>query len=407
MLKKQFLYKLYISIIAITILLVTVFLWNVINTDVTTIKIDNIRTFAQNDNLDDLKDKMNQLDDELSEIKDKIKQLNNEKKSAESKKNAILTIINELNKQQAILADKIIVESDNLVVKQTMLDEKIIQMNKEQELLEDRMISMYKKQNQGVVSGVLGTSDLSEILTSSVYMQRVAVADTELVDKLNNERIAIETEKKQIEVSITNLEATKKEMEASEVAEAAALREIDASITEIEAAKQAADANEKKVYDAYNAAKKEFDKLAWQNSNNGMGSDFVSGQFAWPVPGFNYISSGFGNRLIFGYWDYHTGIDIAGGGRNIYGQPICASAYGKVVTVGYAPKGYGRYVIIDHGGSFKTLYAHASSITVQVGALVNQGDVIGAVGSTGWSSGPHLHFEIRVNNKAQNPTNYL
>lgn len=127
-----------------------------------------------------------------------------------------------------------------------------------------------------------------------------------------------------------------------------------------------------------------------------------SGQFLMPTSG--PITSGFGYRVhpISGVRRLHAGIDIGAP----TGQPIYASAAGTVVSAGVRG-GYGNAVVIDHGGGFATLYAHQSRVAASPGQSVSQGQVIGYVGSTGYSTGPHLHFEIRVNGTPQNPMNYL
>ena len=122
--------------------------------------------------------------------------------------------------------------------------------------------------------------------------------------------------------------------------------------------------------------------------------------FRWPLPGYSTITSGFGSR----WGSNHTGIDISGGG--VYGSPIVAAEAGTVV-VAATHWSYGNYVIVDHGGGYTTLYAHMSSIGCSVGDYVTKGQTIGYVGSTGESTGPHLHFEVRINGTAQNPQNYV
>ena len=125
-------------------------------------------------------------------------------------------------------------------------------------------------------------------------------------------------------------------------------------------------------------------------------------QFFDPVPG--TVSSGFGNRIhpIFGTLRFHAGIDFKGQS----GDPIQAAASGTVTQVKYR-EGYGNTVIVDHGRGWSTLYAHLSRFDVSVGQNVAIGQVIGAVGNTGWSTGPHLHFEIRYRGSPRNPANYL
>ncbi|MBR1393133.1 MAG: peptidoglycan DD-metalloendopeptidase family protein [Ruminococcus sp.] len=148
-------------------------------------------------------------------------------------------------------------------------------------------------------------------------------------------------------------------------------------------------------------------------SNSGYGYTQKS-QFTWPCPGFYYISYGVGWR----WGAYHKGIDIFS--PSIRGAKICAAAPGTVIRVvngcphDYGKNyscgcggGYGNYCIVDHGDGWWTLYGHSEGITAYVGQVVNTGDVLGTVGSTGYSTGPHLHFEIRLNGVALNPSDYV
>ena len=129
-----------------------------------------------------------------------------------------------------------------------------------------------------------------------------------------------------------------------------------------------------------------------------------SGVLAWPAPGFYHISSGFGPR----WGRQHKGIDIAGGGQNISGANACAAKGGTVIKakLGYNG-GYGNYVQIDHGNGLNTLYAHLQSVSVSVGQTVSTGTVVGKIGSTGNSTGPHLHFSVIVNGTFVDPMGYL
>ncbi|MBE0475592.1 MAG: M23 family metallopeptidase [Coriobacteriia bacterium] len=141
------------------------------------------------------------------------------------------------------------------------------------------------------------------------------------------------------------------------------------------------------------------------------GSGVYNGVMAWPVPGFYRVSSPYGYRIhpIFGTRKLHTGIDVGrDGGRSIDGAAIVASGDGEVIYAGYRG-GYGNTVMVDHGNGVVTLYAHQRSggIRVGVGQRVSKGDTIGTVGSTGYSTGPHLHFEVRVNGAPVDPMPYL
>lgn len=130
-------------------------------------------------------------------------------------------------------------------------------------------------------------------------------------------------------------------------------------------------------------------------------SSYGSGSFIWPLPYTHNRTSDFGSR----WGRLHGGIDIAAGG--VYGQSIIAADSGTVILAGNQGDGYGNYVIIDHGNGYKTLYGHMSSVAAYTGQQVAQGEVIGYVGSTGNSTGPHLHFEIRVNDVQTDPLGYV
>ncbi len=130
-----------------------------------------------------------------------------------------------------------------------------------------------------------------------------------------------------------------------------------------------------------------------------------TGSYVWPTPSSRLITSLYGNRMhpILGYERYHSGVDINGR----VGDPVVAADGGTVIIVAYDPGGYGNYVVISHGNGRTTLYAHMSSVAVAVGNVVSQGQTIAYVGSTGLSTGPHLHFEIAVNGNRHDPLSYL
>lgn len=144
-------------------------------------------------------------------------------------------------------------------------------------------------------------------------------------------------------------------------------------------------------------------KKSESSSSSNSSSSYTtgsSGMFAWPLPYTHTLTSTFGTR----WGRLHGGLDISAGG--VYGQPIYASASGTVTFSGGDNSGYGNYVIIDHGSGYTTLYGHCSSLVAVTGQYVNQGDLIGYVGSTGNSTGPHLHFEIRLNGEKMDPLGY-
>ena len=139
-------------------------------------------------------------------------------------------------------------------------------------------------------------------------------------------------------------------------------------------------------------------------SQNVISEEYIGGIMAWPIPGYTRITSQYGMRThpITGVYKLHTGVDV--------GAPIGANfiaANDGVVTKASYNGAYGNMVIIDHGGGVSTLYAHGSEIVVQAGQQVKKGDVVLKVGSTGYSTGAHAHFEVRINGQPVNPMDYI
>lgn len=243
-----------------------------------------------------------------------------------------------------------------------------------------------------------GLGDLFRRVESIVkikdYDKRLIKDLMETKEKIELSKSKIEDEKKSIERNRIEVEKNKRSLEEAlkhSQENVSNISRIQAehrfSVEQLEAQKAQI---ENEIYEAL--------KEADQNM------DFIGGDWIWPVPGYNYISSHYGWRD--GY--LHKGTDIAGSG--IHGKPIVAINSGKVIKVeknhrpGYS---YGMYVMVDHGGGYVSLYGHMSGIDVNVGDWVKRGQPIGKVGNTGWSTGPHLHLEIRVNGTAQNPMNYI
>ena len=133
-------------------------------------------------------------------------------------------------------------------------------------------------------------------------------------------------------------------------------------------------------------------------------ASFVGGQFLWPSSSSYLVTSPYGYRIhpVTGSKRFHAGIDIGAA----YGTNILAANSGTVIVAGYNAGGYGNYVVISHGGGYSTLYAHASSLLVSRGQKVTKGQVIAKCGSTGMSTGPHIHYEVQLNGKTTNPMQY-
>jgi murein DD-endopeptidase MepM/ murein hydrolase activator NlpD len=217
-----------------------------------------------------------------------------------------------------------------------------------------------------------------------------------------------------------DLEAIRAEQEAEKADQLIMLDELSvkldesaALIKEMEAALETSleqyhekEAEGAKMQDEINAKEAELRRQeeAARNAGKSSGTVVGSGRLSWPSASSNVVTSLFGTRMhpIYGYYRTHNGIDIAAK----YGTNILAADSGTVITSAYNSS-YGNYVVISHGNGMTTLYAHMSARKVSEGNAVSTGQTIGLVGSTGASTGPHLHFEVSVNGSRVNPLNYF
>lgn len=295
-----------------------------------------------------------------------------------------------------------------MIAKQEQFDNKKIEIENTDELFKERLKAMYMMRNSSTLSTILGANSVSELLTATDTLQRISVRDTELLKNLDAEKKQIEIEEDEIQQKIAELEEKHSQLESKQNELATYLKKANTELSDAQAKQQAAEMTQSEIYAEYIAAKNAYELELRESIKNGSSQVAVGGDFIWPVPTNAHISSLFGPRTLYGKYDYHTGLDIAtGSGTYIYGKPIVASKAGTVIRADKRLTGYGYCVRIDHGGGYVTLYGHCSALYVGIGDVVTQGQTIARVGSTGNSTGPHLHFEIRVNGSQVDPLPYI
>lgn len=347
--------------------------------------------------MSDLQKQQDALNKQINSAKtEKDKQLA-VKKQLDNKISISQQQINLLTKRMNLLAEDIATKEQEIAVLEAETDQTY-------EVYKSRLRAMYMSGNQTILGAVLGAESFGDFLTRAEVLRRVSKHDQTVLDllkaqkeQLDQIKAELEEEKKQQEADKAQVESLKKELNGQ-------LAQTNSKIQDISALEKEYLANKDKLKKEMDEVQSEINEI--YKALGGSSGEYVGGRMGWPVPGYTYISSYYGWR--FGGTDYHTGIDIAGGGIN--GKAIVASNSGTVVhvTLSYTPgRGYGKYLIIDHGGGRSTLYGHTSAINVSVGERVAKGERIASVGSTGWSTGPHLHFEIRENGKHTNPLPYL
>ncbi|MEA4911642.1 MAG: peptidoglycan DD-metalloendopeptidase family protein [Oscillospiraceae bacterium] len=341
-----------------------------------------------------------QLQQQLIEINKKLAEIKDDVEKAQAKADTYADRKYIVQQQIDVLKQSIDLKQEELNIRQQELEAKIAEREATYELFKERLRAMYMTSDTSTLSAVLSASSFSEFLVSADALKRISAHDTELIEQLEQEEKEIEEAKKVIEEELTSLESDKAELDTKYNELAALYKEANNQLSSAEALQEATQDDYDKIIAQFNELNAEWDALM------GTGNDlYVGSYYTWPVPGYATISSPFGYRWLYGVYGFHGGIDICG--SNIYGKPIIASDTGQVRTAIYSSVGYGNYVIIDHGGNNWTVYGHMSSLAVKAGEWVSQGQVIGYVGSTGNSTGPHLHFEIRINGTKVNPLDYV
>lgn len=302
----------------------------------------------------------------------------------------------DLQKSKAQLESK----KEDISELQKELNSYLSQYNKRQNASAERIRTIYKMKNTLILDLLLSTSSISQFLDRIYYQNLIIQSDKKKMRVLKTEakKVAVvkqklETERKQLSKIIRTIDKENKSIERT-------IRQNKKMIDKLQRDRRAYERAEREL-------QRQSDNLATMISKSTKDSGVVvTGGFLMPVTG--RISSPYGWRThpVFKSRKFHTGMDIAAA----MGTPIKASNAGKVIYSGWYG-GYGKVVIIDHGSCTgaptTSLYAHMSRQKVTVGESVTRGQIVGYVGTTGYSTGPHLHFEIRINGKPQNPANYL
>ncbi len=366
---------------------------------------------------DEYRDQIADLQDEQVKIQQEMKDYQNKINSIKDDKKKQQALANSLDEKIDITQRSIDVTKEKIAVTEEFIDAKIAEINAKQEdidytldLFRQRMRAIYMtggySDNTNSILMLITSKSISEFLTRSEYLVRIAEHDEEMVIELREELSLLSEEKALLEAEKAALDAEKAVLEEEEKELEAQLKEAKNQLHSITALEQ----EYKENYEELSALQKEIqaELLDIYKNLNTSNEAYVGGEMMWPVPGYSTVSSQYGWR--FGGTDFHTGMDITGSG--VHGASVVAANTGTVVFTKTCPYNgykyaYGTYVIVDHGGGITTLYAHLSKLSVSVGDIVVMGQEVGKVGNTGWSTGAHLHFEVRKDGKAVNPISYV
>lgn len=371
---------------------------------------------------------------------DQIDALEQQKSELQSQQASIQTNIDDLIAQQADVIDqKAAMDEKNELARQEielineqidvytgLIEDKAEELEKAEaaeqaqyELYRKRVRAMEEEGSYTYLDILFQCRSLSDVLSAIDMIGEIMDSDKRLFEEYKAARETTEQVKAEYEATLAQLSDKQETLEAekAELEEqiAAAVEVINQLQDDIEAAKAeyakaaaaeaAAQASINAIIAQMQAEEEAARQEAAQNNQQytGTGST-ATGTYIWPCPSSTYVTSAFGMRdhPLFGDERPHSGIDIAGSA----GSEVLAADSGTVAVATYSSS-YGNYVTIYHSNGDYTLYAHMSSLAVSAGQSVTQGDVIGYVGSTGWATGPHLHFEIRVNGSTVDPLSYF
>ena len=362
------------------------------------------RSLLYSENLEEELDKVkNQKEQTQKEIEEAKKAEVSYMKQVNQVEGNLIKALAELDDLSAKLADKKR-EVDKITIELVIKGKELADLEKEltekTSLLNDRVAEIYKKKNYNLIELLFETDSFIKLFSKFKLMNLLAKQDLEIMQDIKFKRDSTinikeniaelkskeKAEKEKIEKLVSDAEQKKKEVEGIYTEKKSLLGQTRANKNALIAMEKQLEAKEAEIT-------KKLEALRYGNA---------PGKLTFPTKGI--LTSGFGNRIspISGTMRFHGGIDIGSDS----GTPVVAAASGEVVQAGYMG-GYGYAVIIYHGGGFSTVYGHLSKFAVSTGQKVQRNQIIGYVGSTGFATGPHLHFEVRVNGALQNPFNFF
>lgn len=355
-----------------------------------------------------LEDQLEQIKKEKEETKKKIEDAKKKEQEYLGQVNKVedqlvssLDQLNDLNSSLADVKSNIDKTTVDLAVKENELIEISKELDAKSAILNNRVSAIYKNGNTNILDVIFKAQSFTELLSKLKLMNLLADQDAVIIEEIKDKKNAtlsvqqsiMELQKTQNEQK-SNLEKLVTQAEQKKTEISGILSEKKTLLSSAKADKNALIAMEAQLTAKETEVKRILESLRYGSAPNG--------RLQWPTAG--SLTSGFGNRRhpIFGGTRFHSGIDLAAAS----GTPIVAADGGEVLQASYSG-GYGYSILIYHGGGFATFYAHMSGFAVGQGQMVKRGQVIGYVGTTGWTTGPHLHFEVRVNGAPQNPLSYL
>lgn len=351
------------------------------------------------------------LTEQQKEVTDKLNTANEKLEYVQSELSTTMLRVQELEDKVLDYKNQMSELSQKLDTLQASIDEakqdlSIVEndYNDKEEQLRERLVTMYESGETTYLDVLLSSRNIVEFISGYYLITELVEYDNELIEEVETKKNDIEIKKAKLEKEETEIRVLKSKREQTTV-----ILQNTITMQQNEVAKL--NEQEKKLQQEISTYKAEQAQIeaaiqAATNSTGDFNIQYTGGEMLWPVAiSGTYITSGYGVREhpIQGISKMHTGIDI---GNATYGSPVVAAADGVVTYAGWLG-GYGNCVMINHGDGLVTLYGHGQKVLTELHKEVKQGDLIMEVGSTGNSTGPHLHFEVRLNGTSVQPLNYV
>lgn len=358
------------------------------------------------------REKINELESKQAKVKEQISSLKSDISDQEKLKDALQDEIDTVQAQIDVYNGQLTEVENRLSEIEAQKEQKQNDLENTKQTFMTRLRAMYVSGDNSMLNVLLSANDFGDFLYRDQLLSSVTDHDNAIMEQLKADIKAVEELETQANEEKQEIQSIKSEVDAKRAELGDRMKEMNAVISELEGQKSgledqldeyaaAIDEFEAKIQAEAAAAAKKNSSSASQSPSYSGGAKPNAGGWVWPCPGFYYISSYVGPR----WGRTHNGLDIAGG--SIYGKPIVAARAGTVIDAGWNSGGYGNYVMINHGDGFITIYGHMSSVAASNGQSVSAGQVIGYVGNSGRSTGPHLHFEVRLNGSVEDPLDYV
>ncbi len=351
------------------------------------------------DELEDHQRQLQEVGKDISQTRSKIDTVKKQESSIMGEIQRLEKNIVANERQLESTVDRIAYLEENIAQLEIEIKDAQQELDDKTELLSERLIVLYEQGDVSYLEVLLSATDIKDFLTRYDMVNAIVEQDVDLIETIDKQKHDLETKKSDLAVKQNELKKNYEDQKS-----------IKDTLDQQKSNKKGVLSSVQQEKNAYLRALEELEQTSRElesmirRMQGGSTTQLGTGTYTWPTPGYSSITSAYGMRYhpILKVRKMHTGVDIGAPG----GASIVAADSGKVIHCGWMG-GYGQVIVVDHGNGLSTLYAHMSAYAVSNGASVTKGQTIGRVGSTGWSTGPHLHFEVRINGSYTDPMAYI